>query len=209
MARHMLDAAGFTDVKIIASNDLDEHTITSLKDQGAAIDGWGVGTRLATSYDQAALGGVYKLSAIQEHGSKTWTPRLKATESMTKTTVPGLLAVRRYVREDGTLCGDLIYDEASYDGRGELIIDPLDASRRKNLSGRKYTQLLQPLARGGSIVREQEPIADMRDRAKEELDLLDPSIKRLMNPHHLPVGLESSLYDLREKLLFKLKGLAR
>ena len=208
-ARKMLDAAGFPNVKIIASNDLDEYTISSLKAQGAPIDGWGVGTRLATAYDQAALGGVYKLSAVMDMKTGDWLPRLKATESVTKTTLPGILAARRYYRADGTLCGDLIYDQSSYDGSSELIIDPLDVTRQKDLTGRRYTELLQPLARGGKIVRDKEPVWDMRQRLKDELALLDPSIKRLLNPHNLPVGLESSLYKKREEMLFELKGIER
>ena len=206
-ARKMLDDAGFPDVKIIVSNDLDEYTIESLRDQDAPIDGWGVGTRLATAFDQAALGGVYKLSAIEDLETGEWIPRLKATASVTKATVPGVQGIRRYYRENGTLCGDLVYDESTYDGGSEIIIDPLDSSRRKDLTGRRYVELLQPLAREGKNVREKEAVWDMRQRAMDELELLDPSIKRLLNPHNLPVGLESSLWEFRQNLIFDLKGI--
>src|SRR5574340_1128580 len=107
-AREMLDEAGFNDTKVYASNELDEHTVKSLKEQGAAIDVWGVGTRLVTAYDQAALGGVYKLAAIREPGGE-WEPRLKVSEQVTKVTTPGLLAVRRYRDEHGRFVGDMIY----------------------------------------------------------------------------------------------------
>ena len=94
--------AGFSDAKIVASNELDEHLIASLKDQGAAIDVWGVGTKLATSWDQPALGGVYKLSAIRRDGGP-WEPRIKVSEQTAKVTTPGVLGVRRYRDDSGTL----------------------------------------------------------------------------------------------------------
>lgn len=206
-ARVMLDEVGLGYVKIVASNDLDEYTIESLKEQGAAIDLWGVGTRLATAYDQAALGGVYKMSALEDKDTGVWVPRLKATESSAKATVPGVLDARRYVREDGSICGDMIVDVSRDDEIEELIIDPLDVTRRKDLSGRAYTTLLKPLVRGGKVVREPEPVMDMRARCLANLAALDPSIKRLLNPHSYPVGLQSKLYEDREKLLLKVKGL--
>ena len=87
-ARRMLDEAGFTETKIIASNDLDEETITSLKAQGAKVDSWGVGTKLITGYDQPALGAVYKLVAIEnEDGS--YSDRIKLSNNAEKVTTPG------------------------------------------------------------------------------------------------------------------------
>src|SRR5206468_330184 len=95
-ARKMLDEAGFPNAKIAASNDLDEHLITSLKQQGARIDVWGVGTRLITAFDQPALGGVYKLTAIRA-ADGTWDFKIKLSEQAVKVPNPGILQVRRFV----------------------------------------------------------------------------------------------------------------
>lgn len=205
-ARAMLDEAGLTDCIIVASNELDEYTIVSLKEQGARIDSWGVGTKLATAYDQAALGGVYKLSAVRKAGEEHWIPRIKVSEQAAKTTIPGLLAVRRYYRADGTIAGDMIYDENHPPKRGdEVIVDPCDATRRKNLSDRRYEELLVPLVRDGKVVR-RETIEQARDRLKEQLAVTDASIKRLTNPHSYPCGVERSLHDLRAAMVLAARG---
>ena len=113
--RRILDEGGFTDARIVASNELDEHLIASLKDQGAAIDVWGVGTKLATSWGQPALGGVYKLSAIRRDGGD-WEPRIKLSEQTAKVTTPGVLGVRRYRDDSGRLAGDMVYDQSAEPG---------------------------------------------------------------------------------------------
>ena len=102
-ARKILDAAGFHDTAILATNDLDEHLITSLKAQGAKITVWGVGTRLVTAYDQPALGGVYKLGAIRPAPGGGWDRRLKLSEQTAKISTPGILGVRRFRSADGSL----------------------------------------------------------------------------------------------------------
>ena len=93
MARRMLDQAGLSDCGIVLSNDLDEFTIQSIRDEGAQVTSWGVGTKLACAYDQPTLGGVYKLSATREPGEREWTDRLKISESVGKLTTPGVLDV--------------------------------------------------------------------------------------------------------------------
>ena len=108
-ARKILDEAGFPNAAIVASNDLDENIIASLKDQGATIAFWGVGTRLVTAYDEPALGGVYKLSAIRDPGG-AWQYKVKLSEQAVKISNPGILQVRRYY-EDGQAIGDMIFDE--------------------------------------------------------------------------------------------------
>src|SRR5687768_12178981 len=99
-ARKLLDEAGFTDAAIVASNDLDERIIENLKLQGAQIAVWGVGTKLATAYDQPSLGGVYKLGAIQDANGQ-WQPKLKLSDQVVKTSIPGILQVRRFATSAG------------------------------------------------------------------------------------------------------------
>lgn len=205
--RGRLDDEGLGYVKIVASNNLDENTIASLNMQGARIDSYGVGTCLATSYDQAALGCVYKLSALREPGCGEWTPRMKATEQLGKATIPGLLAVRRYVRDDGSICGDMIYDECTPPADAEIIIDPLDRTRRKDLTGRTYSELLRPLVRDGAPARTREPIARTRERAVGNVASLDPSMRRLLRPHTYPAGIEAALWHRREDFILKVRGL--
>ena len=94
--RGRFDAEGLPYVGISVSNDLDEYTIQSLLDQGAPIDSFGVGTKLATCYDQPALGGVYKLSARRASDADPWTPVVKLSEQPYKRTIPGVQRVRRY-----------------------------------------------------------------------------------------------------------------
>jgi nicotinate phosphoribosyltransferase len=149
-ARTILDEAGFPEARIVASNELDEHLIASLKDQGAAIDFWGVGTKLVTAYDQPALGGVYKLSAIRTPGGE-WEPRIKVSEQTAKVTTPGVLGVRRYFDEAGALAGDMIYDVNCPPGDEPQMIDPADPIRRKRFApGQRAEELLVPVVRAGS-----------------------------------------------------------
>jgi nicotinate phosphoribosyltransferase len=181
-ARKMLDAAGFPKALIIASNDLDEHLIASLKQQGARIDIWGVGTKLVTAYDQPALGGVYKLAALQRPDG-TWEPKLKLSEQVSKVTTPGILQVRRF-QHAGEFVGDALYD-IMYPPTGEIVIvDPLDATRRKHVSNEASGEdLLIPILRRGELVAERPTLEGIRERVRRQLALLNPAVKRFANPH--------------------------
>ncbi|HEX5829399.1 MAG TPA: nicotinate phosphoribosyltransferase, partial [Gemmatimonadaceae bacterium] len=211
-ARRLLDAAGFTDTKILASNELDEHLITSLRTQGAAITVWGVGTRLATAFDQPALGVVYKLAAVREDDGR-WAPRLKVSEQAAKTTTPGLLQVRRYheLHPDGSrgeYAGDVLVDESVPLPSGDVtMVDPMDATRRQRFAANApFTLLLQPAMRGGARVRDAEPLAQTRERVRRELAGFHAGIKRLVNPHRYPVGLERGLHERRTALVLAARG---
>ena len=209
--RGLLDAAGFTDTAILASNELDEHLIESLRQQGAAITVWGVGTRLATAYDQPSLGAVYKLTAIRD-GSGDWTPRVKVSEQAAKTTNPGLLQVRRYLETRpratrGAYAGDMLIDELSPPNGDATMVDPLDLTRRKRFAAdAPYTLLLQPVMRGGKRVREPAPLSEARDQVQKELGGFHAGIKRLVNPHRYPVGLERGLHDRKTALVLAARG---
>jgi len=208
--RRMLDAAGFTDTAVLASNELDEHLIESLRQQGAAITVWGVGTRLATAYDQPSLGAVYKLTAIRD-GSE-WTPRVKVSEQAAKTTNPGLLQVRRYLETRpratrGAYAGDMLIDDLSPPNGDATMIDPLDLTRRKRFAAdAPFTLLLQPAMRGGTRVHEPEPLSVARDRVQKELAGFHAGIKRLVNPHRYPVGLERGLHERKTALVLAARG---
>ena len=207
--REILDEGGFPDARIVASNELDEHLITSLKDQGARIDLWGVGTKLATAWDQPALGGVYKLSAVRKPGESEWTPRVKVSEQTAKVTTPGVLGVRRYRRDDRTLAGDMVYDVNRPPVGEALMIDPADSTRRKQFATEAaFEDLLVPVFRHGERVYDPPLIADIRARALASLSELDPSITRFLNPHTYPVGLEKSVADVRTDLVLRARGLA-
>ena len=204
--RSILDEGGFPDAKIVASNELDEHLIASLKEQGAAIDVWGVGTKLATSWDQPALGGVYKLSAFKRAGGE-WEPRIKLSEQTAKVTTPGVLGVRRYRDSLGGPAGDMVYEESSPPGREAVMVDPSDATRRKAFSERhSFTELLVPVFRGGTRVYESPCIEEVRARSLASVGELDSSITRFLNPHVYPVGLEEGLNDLRTVLVREARG---
>ena len=211
MARSMLDEAGLDDCGIVLSNDLDEYTIHSIREEGAHVMSWGVGTKLATAYDQPSLGGVYKLSATREDSSSDWVDHVKISESSAKLTTPGVLNVRRYYFEDGRIAGDMVFDTNAAINEGEIIVDPMDGLRRKKLSGKPYRELLAPLARAGKTVLSDEcrnAIA-ARSRTKQGLATLDESQKRTLNPHTYPVGLDKDLFERRRALVAHLRGISR
>ncbi|MGE0479429.1 MAG: nicotinate phosphoribosyltransferase [Phycisphaerae bacterium] len=210
-ARRLLDEAGFHDTAIVASNELDEHIIASLKNQGATINVWGVGTKLITAYDHPAMGGVYKLGAIRRPGGK-WEHKVKLSEQALKVSNPGIQQVRRFLHEHEFLA-DMIYDEQTWPPLGAaadgVIVDPLDPTRRKRLpADAPFEDLLVPVFRNGEPRFAPPPLDAVRARTQAQLSALHPGIRRFVNPHQYPVGLELSLHDLKEHLILKARGLA-
>jgi nicotinate phosphoribosyltransferase len=198
-ARKRLDEAGFPDAGILASNELDERIIESLKIQGAAIDLWGVGTRLVTGHEQPALGGVYKLAAIRRPGGG-WEPKLKLSEQAIKVSYPGMLQVRRFCA-GGEFLADAIFDEATGWGDGRTMADPLDATRRKTIDpDTPFEDLLVPVLRQGRPVYRPPSLHEARERTLAQLAKFHAGVKRFVNPHQYPVGLELRLHDLRTRL---------
>lgn len=200
-ARKLLDAAGFTKTVIYASNELDEHLIASLKQQGARIGAWGVGTRLVTGAGDAALGGVFKLSAVRAPGGP-WRRRIKLSDQSAKISVPGILMVRRFVA-DGEFAGDLIYDLE--DGApSRTLVDMLDPTRRKTIAeSATHEELMAPAVRAGRIVYAPPPLAETRARTQRQLAQLPPGIKRFVNPHQYPVGLDPRLHQRRTLMILE------
>jgi nicotinate phosphoribosyltransferase len=213
-ARAMLDEAGFEKTKIIASNNLDERTIRSLKEQGAKIAVWGVGTHLATAKDQPALGGVYKLAAIRKKGD-VWKHKVKVSEQRIKISSPGKIQVRRFwknsasgISGQGEFLGDMIYDELMGEPDSDIIVDPLDETRRKRLEG-KGIDLLKPIFRKGQYVGEdhiEDDIMEVRAHTLHMLKYFHDGIKRFDNPHEYPAGLEKNLHELKTRLILEARG---
>ncbi|HEY7212987.1 MAG TPA: nicotinate phosphoribosyltransferase, partial [Thermoanaerobaculia bacterium] len=202
-ARKILDAAGFPDAQILGSSELDEHLIESLKLQGAKIGAWGVGTRLVTAYDDPALGGVYKLTAVREGPQAPWRYKVKLSEQAVKITTPGIQQVRRF-SADGLFLADMIFDEELGAPAAPTIVDAADMTRRKEIPrDAPWEDLLVPVFRAGRRVYEPPPLDEVRQRGCEQLGRLHPGIKRFANPHQYPVGLEPKLFDLRIKLILE------
>jgi nicotinate phosphoribosyltransferase len=205
-ARKMLDTAGFPKAVILASNELDEHIINSLNQQNAALGAFGVGTKLVTGNDQPALGGVYKLAAVREPGGD-WQYRVKVSEQSIKVTTPGITQVRRFHTEHEFI-GDMIFDESKPPADDYLMIDPMDFTKRKAIqAGTSYIELLQPIFRAGQPVYSEPSPAAIKEYARGQLSRFHAGIKRLINAHAYPVGLEAHLHEMRTELVLKTRGL--
>ena len=203
MCRERLDEAGLSDCGVVLSNDLDEYTISSIRNEGAQVISWGVGTKLATAYDQPTLGGVYKLSATRAGKDAPWVDRIKIAENSSKLTFPGVLGIRRYYHEDGFIAGDMVYDVNAPINGEERIVDPMDQLRQKVLSGKRFEELLHPLARNGKSVLEpcyRDALA-AAERVRQGLENVHETQKRMLNPHSYPVGLECGLAHRRLDLV--------
>jgi nicotinate phosphoribosyltransferase len=204
-ARKILDAGGFPDAAIVGSNDLDEYLITSLKQQSAAINTWGVGTKLVTAYDDPALGGVYKLSALRTPAG-SWEPKLKLSEQAAKVTTPGVLQVRRF-RGSTEFIGDAIYDSSHPLPESVTIVDPADATRRKRVRwDRTGEDFLLPVVRRGELACGLPPLPEIQARVQQQLALFHPGIKRFENPHRYPAGLELELHELKTRMVLQARG---
>lgn len=210
-ARKLLDEAGYKDAVIVGSNDLNPLVITSLKEQGACINVWGVGTHLITAYEQPALEGVYKLSAIKS-AEGLWENKLKLSEQTIKISTPGILSVRRFYVDklDGLAMADAIYDDRLGISKDTItIIDPIDPTKRCAISAATpHRDLLSAIFRQGKLVYSVPSLKSSQEKTHQELQQFHESTRRLLNPHAYPVGLEENLYDLKLKLILKEKSSA-
>ena len=195
-ARRMLDAAGLDYVKIISSNSLDEFIIRSLNQQGAALDGFGVGTRLVTSYQCPALDGVYKLSVFDGR------PRLKISEDVAKISLPGSKKLYRIYDDRGLFYRDAIILDDEKIHKVERIFHPDYEFKNTPIAGLRAEPLRQTVMRDGRLCVDLETdpyrISEYR---RERMRHIPPETLRFENPHIYKVGVSRKLFDLRRELI--------
>lgn len=204
-ARKMLDAAGFPDAKIIASNDLDESTISSLKAQGATVDSWGVGTKLITAYQQPALGAVYKMVAVEDENGE-YVDRIKLSNNAEKVTTPGMKRVYRIINTKTNKAeGDYItLEHETPSSESPLkMFHPIHTYKTKFIKQFKAIDLHQDIFKDGQLIytcpTEQEAKAYLEDN----LDLLWDENKRFLNPEEYPVDLSTACWENKQKRIFE------
>ncbi len=201
-ARAMLDAAGYKDCKIVASNALDEYIIRDLLINDAKLDSFGVGEKLITSRTSPVLGGVYKLVAVKKDGQ--YIPKIKISESFEKITIPYRKQIWRiYSKETGKAQADYmtIYDEDPSDLDEITIFSPLEPWKKQTLTNIYFKPLLVPIFRNGEKVYNSPALKDIRDFAMRQLDTLWDELKRLEYPHKYYVDLSQKLWDAQRRLL--------
>ena len=202
-ARKMLDAAGYPDAKIVASNDLDEDTITHLKQQGAKIDAWGVGTKLITAYDNPALGAVYKLACLEDDNGNM-VDRLKVSENPAKLTIPGIKRVYRIINKDtGMAAGDYIALE-NEDVSAEASIKlfhPTHTYLEKEVKNFEIRDLHTDIFINGEQVYDVPTVHESAQYFKKNKELLWNEYLRLLNPEFYPVDLSVTCWNNRNAIL--------
>jgi nicotinate phosphoribosyltransferase len=202
-ARVMLDEAGFPGAVIVASSDLDEWLLESLKRQGARVDIWGVGTRLVTSFSSPALGGVYKLTAMDENGD-AMLPKIKRSDNPEKITNPGLKKVYRMYDQRERMRGDVLFlqDEEIRSGSRFRAFHPMFSHVVKSYpKGFRMKELMVPIFQKGNLVYESPSLHQIRENTLENLAQLDAAYKRFHNPHTYHVSLSSHLFKTKQRLL--------
>ncbi len=205
-ARKMLDEAGFEDVKIIASNSLDEYIIRDMLRQGAQVDSFGVGERLITASSTPVFGGVYKLVAVENDG--VMKPKIKLSENVAKVTTPGAKNLwRLYDNETGKAIADLITlaNEVIDDTQPYELFDPDVTWKRKTVENYTARPLLQPLFIGGKCVYDYPDIETIRAYCAEQVDTLWDEVKRFENPHNYYVDMSQALWDMKNEMINKYK----
>ena len=205
--RKMLDEAGLNDCKIIVSNSLDEFTITSLLNQGAAIDSFGVGERLITAKSEPVFGAVYKLVAIDEGG--VFTPRIKISENVEKITNPGLKNVYRIYDESGHVIADMItlLDENIDLSTPFRYIDPVKPWKQRSFTNCTAKNLLKLYVKDGRRVEQLPTLNEIRDYVKRQLENeIWEEEQRFENPHHHYLDMSPNYYEMKMNLMYKTRA---
>jgi len=201
-ARRMLDAAGYPDCGIVASNSLDEYIIQDMLLQGAKVDSFGVGERLITSASDPVFGGVYKLSAIEKDGKIE--PKIKLSENVSKITTPCFKKVYRlFDRDSGKAIADVVTlnREEIDDTKPYEIFDEDHVWKRKRVTNFVARELLRPVFRGGECVCHRREIREIRDYCLEQVDSLWEEVLRFENPHRYYVDLSEALWQEKQRLI--------
>ena len=202
-AREMLDEAGLTDCKIIASNALDEYIIRDLVRQGARIDSFGVGERLITSRSEPVFGGVYKLAAIEDEAGNI-IPKIKISENSAKITTPHFKKIYRiFSKATGKAEADLIcvHDEEIDFTQPLELFDPDATWKRKVFTNIEAKELMVPIFRNGKLVYQVPDLQASRAYCQRQVDSLWDEVKRFENPHNYYVDLSQKLWDIKQSLL--------
>lgn len=197
-SRRMFDDAGFPDVKIVASNELDEFVIDSIRDEGGEVDIYGVGTKLATCAGPGggALGGVYKLVAIDG------LPKLKVTSDIAKATLPGKKRVLRALGPDGGMIQDVICLEQDQPCGGDKVFDPCNPLQHTRLpANANLHELRRAVMENGCRTEPPETLCTMAERSERELARLPQGCLRFINPHRYKVSISGRLNELRNTLI--------
>lgn len=201
-ARKMLDAAGYPDCGIVASNSLDEYIIQDMLLQGAKVDSFGVGERLITSASDPVFGGVYKLSAIEKNGRIE--PKIKLSENVSKITTPCFKKVYRlFDRDSGKAIADVVtlHNEAIDDTQPYEIFDEEHVWKRKRVVNFVARELLRPIFVQGKCIFEKQPLQKVQEYCLEQVDSLWEEVLRFENPHRYYVDLSEKLWNEKQRLL--------
>ncbi len=202
-AREMLDEAGWTECKIVASNALDEYLIRDLFLQNAKIDAFGVGERLITAKSDPVFGGVYKLAAVEDESGKI-IPKIKISENTDKITNPHFKKVRRfYDKKTNKAIADEIClkDETINENAPYTIFDPVNTWKRRTLTNFYVKELLVPIFISGKLVYDKPTINEIQQYCQERVDCLWDEVKRFEFPHKYNVDLSQKLWELKQSLL--------
>ena len=205
-ARRMLDEAGLKDCQIVASNSLDEYTITSLIEQGGCIDSFGVWERLITSKSEPVFGAVYKIAAVEQNG--VFQPRIKVSENVEKITNPGLKKVYRVYDQTGKAVADLIgkHDEEIDLSQSFRYVDPVAPWRQRTFDNCTCRELQIQIFKDGKLVYQMPSLDEIREYVKKQMEeQMWSEEQRFENPHVHYLDMSPAYYDMKMELLYKMQ----
>lgn len=201
-----LDKAGLTDCTIVVSNSVDEYLITSLNEQGAKIDSYGVGERMITAKSEPVFGGVYKLAAV-ENDNGEFEPKIKISENIEKITNPGLKTLWRiFDKATGHGIADVITlaDEVIDDTKPYPYIDEIKPWKKRKFTDFKCERLQKKIFENGKLIYDLPSLEEIREKVKYQLEnTVWIEEQRFNNPHTHYVDLSLKLYETKQDLLSK------